>query len=54
MEKMCSDWLMGDIEDLKPCITTKREIDNENAAPYYVYSKYKVKLLKETDSEPVD
>lgn len=54
MENACSDWLMGDIDDLKPCITTKREIDNENASPYYVYSKYRVKMLTEPDSEPVE
>ena len=54
MAQVCSDWLMGENEDIKPCVTTRRTIDNDTASPYYPYSKYKVKILKETDSETAE
>ena len=54
MEKQCSDWLMGESDDLKPCVTLKREIVADTVPPYYTYSKYKVKMLKDTDLEPME
>ena len=54
MEKRCSDWLMGESDDMKPCLTFKRDIVADTVSPYYTYSKYKVKMLKDTDSEPME
>ncbi|KAL4216441.1 Paired amphipathic helix protein Sin3a [Mactra antiquata] len=47
MELKCNRWLLGENDDNRPCVTSKREIDNPDKSPYYKYSKYQVKFLKD-------
>ncbi|XP_052215877.1 paired amphipathic helix protein Sin3a-like isoform X2 [Dreissena polymorpha] len=50
-ETKCSKWLNGDSGNNRPCITTKGDIDVTDKSPYYKYTKYRVKFLKDPESE---
>lgn len=39
---------MGENDDNRPCVTSKKEIDVPQKSPYYKYSKYKVNFVKDS------
>lgn len=40
--KESAKWLMGDVEDMKPCKTIRKDDNNLEKAPYYPYNRYSV------------
>lgn len=40
--KESTKWLMGDVEDMKPCKTIRKDDNNLEKAPYYPYNRYSV------------
>lgn len=51
-QQVCSDWLMGRLDDIKPSRTTVLRNNDLRRPPYLPYSRYRVEWLEAAAPAP--
>lgn len=50
-EAACKDWLMGNVDKLRPCTTFVMSDNKLSQAPYYKYNRYRVHMPSSKEEE---